>query len=540
MHHDDRLGLINDAFVLTQQRLQSWPQTLNLSLFLQHDTAFTVWQVALPSLAQVYQYLKYQNSTAHRLYVQYMQQAMSGVASQLNLSATATPSLSDAILESVVGRYLVRFNVSGRVNVLRPIFTSLRSGQITAASISPNLIDMVLAVGVMDEGRLDDWQWVYETFYVAKMRARTNETVMDPLASLSMPAIIGILTSTRSAEALQRLLDNLLDPFYTAAGDIYTFLQLIAQNPRGLELLNAWLQQGDTFTQLQASIPAGAFGNFLRAFLSYNSQTQVIAELTTFFQRQTLADGVRESVNNGLLAAKANEDWLSVNYQPISDYLSSGVWRNSSVDLPSPPPPPPPAEANPWMDRRLPGTAQPSFYRVETMIDLDSSPPVFWGTVNITLRVTQPTDFLVVHRSDSLAISEVAMKGEDGLPIGIAGWVVLQRQPIPRSQLHPNSAATVHRHSVHRLLSHSHFQPTVRPVPGLLHQLHRAAGQPGHHSIRSDVCETGLPLLRRAVVQGSVRHLHPRVLPLSHSAVQHAGGQCYCIPCALRLGVDTI
>ena len=113
--HDDRLGLVNDAFVLTSLRYQSWPQTLNMSLFLQHELSFPVWQVAIPSLAQVYDYLKYQNSSAHMLYVQYMQQAMSSAAARLNISATVTPSASDAILESVLGLYLIRFNVSGRV-----------------------------------------------------------------------------------------------------------------------------------------------------------------------------------------------------------------------------------------------------------------------------------------------------------------------------------------------------------------------------------------------------------------------------------------
>ena len=305
---------------------------------------------------------------------------------------------------------------------LQSIFTSLYNGDISASSINPNLIDLVLEAGVMDETRSEQWLWVYETFYVTKMKALVNETEDDPLASLGFPALIRVLTATRSAAALQWILNGLFDPDFTYPAHIGQFLQQVAYNSRGLELVNAWIQQDGVFTQLQSSLPIRGQGtSVLQTVLSYNSQPQAIAQLTTFFQRQSMAENVRAAVNNGLAAAKVRQDWLSVNYQPISDYLSSEVWRNTSSDIPSPPSPPSPASSTPWLTRRLPDTAQPSSYRVETMIDLDSSPPAFWGTVNITLRVTRPTDFLVLHAHPSLTVADVSMKGEDGLPIEIQG-----------------------------------------------------------------------------------------------------------------------
>ena len=59
-------------------------------------------------------------------------------------------------------------------------------------------------------------------------------------------------------------------------------------------------------------------------------------------------------------------------------------------------------------------------YVVDTKIDLDSSPPRFWGTVNITLRVTEPTDHLLLHAHSSLTTSGVWMTGEDGGMVDIA------------------------------------------------------------------------------------------------------------------------
>ena len=132
IHHDDRLGLVNDAMVLVNGLgLYTWPQALGLTNYLQNELSFPVWQVATPSLLDVYNRLKYSNNTAKAIYIQYMQQEMSGVGSYLNLTASASSYVkaSDAILDGLLALPLVRFNVSGRVNQLLPMFEDLYSGR---------------------------------------------------------------------------------------------------------------------------------------------------------------------------------------------------------------------------------------------------------------------------------------------------------------------------------------------------------------------------------------------------------------------------
>ncbi len=204
--HDDRLGLVNDAFVLTSLRYQSWPQTLNMSLFLQRETSFPVWEVALPSLEGVYNYLKYHNDTARGLYQSYMAQAMSGVASRLNISAVGQSSISDAILESILGYSLVRFNVSGRVEPLRQIFDQLFLGLISLSSINPNVVDLVLEAGTVNAIAPSRWQWVFDNVYLAKINqpANNNDTDYDARAALGYPQIIvtSPLTNTTHTDML--------------------------------------------------------------------------------------------------------------------------------------------------------------------------------------------------------------------------------------------------------------------------------------------------------------------------------------------------
>ena len=420
IHHDDRLGLVNDAFVLVVQGLQSWPATLNLALFLQHDISFPVWQVALPSLLSVTQYLKYHEDGVRELYLQYLQQALSGVAAHLNVSSSNT-SIPDAILESTVGLSLVRLNVSGRVEPLRALFASLWSGASSLRAINPDLIDVVLEAGVMDEAATAQWLWVYNSFYVAKLQWAVNGTSdEDPLASLSFANLVRVLTCTRSAQALQWLLDDLFEPSAILPAHIPAFLQSIAYNSRGLQLVNAWLQAPGNFDKLQAAVPSNGLGPLLESLLGYNTQAAVISQLTSFFSDVSLTPGVRTQVNRGIATANSNVAWLTANLPLIGDYLNSGVWRNSSYTPPTPPAPPAPADPAPWLSSRLPDTAQPSSYTVETMIDLDSSPALFWGAVNITLRTTRPTDHLVLHAASSLDVAGVSMRGADGQPVAIA------------------------------------------------------------------------------------------------------------------------
>ena len=452
IYHDDRLGLVNDAFVLSSLSAQSWPATLNLSLFLQHDTSFPVWQVAYPSLFTVYTYIKYHNSTARVLYEQYMQQAMSGVAARLDLSRTATPSAADAILESLLGLAMVRFNVSGRVDALKLMFDQLYAERIRVSDINPNLIDMVLEAGIVDGSRPAAWQWVYEHFYLQRLPYLTNMTMDDPLASLSFANIVRALTASQSQVELQVLLDNLFDPTLIAQQHIPTFLQGIAYNHLGLPLVNRWLMTGDHFTSLIGNVTQQqARTTMIQTVLGYNTQVETITELALFFQGVDMPQQVRNATDAGLRTAAANVAWLSANYMPLQQYLESGVWRR--------PDGPPAAGPTPWLDRRLPDTAQPMSYTVVQQIDLDSSPPTFSGSVDIAVQVLRPTMHLVLHAHPSLTVSAVSMLSAGGAAIPIASvW-----RYTPNQYVVLNFSSLVQAQTSAQL--HLEFSATLSPQP---------------------------------------------------------------------------
>jgi glutamyl aminopeptidase len=108
---------------------------------------------------------------------------------------------------------------------------------------------------------------------------------------------------------------------------------------------------------------------------------------------------------------------------------------SSSTGAAPPPPPPPDGSSStgsdvpynpetPWLFPRLPNTTVPTHYDVLETIDLAGS--VFWGTVNISLRITRPSDHIVLHALD-LQCSDVSLRLDDGRYIAPAAvWTFAQ------------------------------------------------------------------------------------------------------------------
>ena len=328
--HDDRLGLVNDAFVLATLGRQSWPATLNLSLFLQHDVSLPVWQVAYPALMTVWNNVLY--TDVKELYGEYLRQAMSGVASHLNLTG-GPQSLSDSILETLMGSALLRFRVSARVDELQRIFEELYSGSRRVADVNPNLLDLVLEAGVTDGSRSSvRWDWVYGRFYLSLLRNGTDNTTSDDVLNpLGFPAIIRVLTTTRFPDRLQAVLNSTLDstlpPLGIAVQHCLTFLLGVARNELGLPLFNAWLMAPSTFVQLQAALGTAALGQLLQVAVGLNSVEEEIDALAGFFASKDVEQGVRTAITSGLNTARARLPWLTAQLPPLRAYLRSGGWR---------------------------------------------------------------------------------------------------------------------------------------------------------------------------------------------------------------------
>ena len=337
VHHDDRLGLVSDVYVFAQQSLLSYPQVLNISLFLQHDRAFTVWQVAHPLLVSLYERLRY--TPARGFMAGYMQQALSTAAASIDVTNSGKSAIAaDELLENAIGSSLVRFNAAGKRDAIQAIYKQLYNGWPfdSFTDVDPNLIELVLEVGVA-EGGMDDWVFVYENVWVQKLLNPDN----DPVPALSLEQTLFILSTPRTPSVLQSVLNKLNTTFNAASFDsdeTTALLIYIAYNDIGLDLFNSWIQQPAlesgtpaVLTALNATLSEDNMRQLIASTLALNFEDNTFDNLAALYTSQLPYD-VSGAIRVGRNAAVANSRWQAQYYQPVADYLLSQQWvrRDSS------------------------------------------------------------------------------------------------------------------------------------------------------------------------------------------------------------------
>lgn len=330
MYHDDRLGLISDMYVFAQQGILRYPQVLNFSVFLQHDRAFTVWQVAHPQLTSLYQLIRY--TEVGPTMADYMRQALSTAAGSINIRNNS--AAADQILENVIGSSMIRFNAAGKRDQLRAVFEQLYDGSIQLGDVNPNLITLVLEAGVA-QGTAADWQWVYEEFWLPKLNV--NRT--DPLPALRTYTILQTilaapLTPPVIRQVFRVLADSSSTRLFPSANDAYTVLVSTVNNDVGLPVFNSWIQSPGAFAALNNTFTPRLMQSLIYDTLSLNVNATVIQQLSAFYMQQApqLSYDITAVLSDARQAAQRTIDWLTLYYQPIAEYLRSRQWQRRSSE----------------------------------------------------------------------------------------------------------------------------------------------------------------------------------------------------------------
>jgi len=330
VHHDDRLGLLSDVYVFAQQSLLSYPQVLDMSLFLQHDRAFTVWEVAYPLLAYLYSNLRYTNAGSYM--AAYMQQALSTAAASINVLNTTGQTAADELLEMVIGDAIVRFNAGGKRADVQAVYQQLSSKWPFSSftDIDPNLIALVLQVGVAD-GTMLDWEFVYVNVWLQKLL-----NADDPVPAVSLAQTLAILAAPRTPSVLQSVLNSLNATKNSErfnGDDTTTLLRYIALNDIGLPLFNDWIQQPQldsntpaVLTALNAILSPANMRQLISFTLSLNVDSVTLAKLVDFYTAQTLGYDITGAINAGRDEANRYMRWAALYYEEVAEYLISQRW----------------------------------------------------------------------------------------------------------------------------------------------------------------------------------------------------------------------
>jgi len=331
MWHDDRLGLISDVFEFAARSIFTYAQAMEFSLFLQHDRAFTVWQVAHPDLSMLYNRLRY--TKAGPWMEEYMQQALTAAASSIDVLNTTRASAAEEQLVNIIGSSILRFNSAGKRDQLLTIFNRIYDDWPFSSftDIDPNLVYLVLQAGVAN-GTFDKaWKFVYVDVWEQKLLSKD-----DPAPALSFDDVLNILASPRQPSTIHALLNSLnttSNAMLFTGSDTVQLLIGVAANDIGLPLFNDWIAQPatDTAPSVLSALNSTLSPDNMRALiantLSLNTNMDVVAGLFNVYNDAGLGYDISRALLAGRTAAQRNVDWLSQYYQPLEDYLSAGQWR---------------------------------------------------------------------------------------------------------------------------------------------------------------------------------------------------------------------
>ena len=77
---------------------------------------------------------------------------------------------------------------------------------------------------------------------------------------------------------------------------------------------------------------------------------------------------------------------------------------------------------HPWLSQRLPTYLQPTHQSIELFIDLDHPTPTFYGSVTISLNITQPVDAVLLHVGPNIQPTAVSLTADDASLVPHLQW----------------------------------------------------------------------------------------------------------------------
>ena len=298
---------------------------LNVSVFLTRETSFVVWTVATPALLNLWNRVKYQYTDPQGLadMRDYISQLMSTVAQRVSFQPKTT--VADEVLETLLGPTIARFDLGRRAEVER-LYQRVAAGEVKVTDLPPNVVDLVLQVGMeATTGNVFD-SFVYKSLYRGKVNTTGGQDPNDPYATLGYPSILQALASTQDPASLNQIFQRAADPAYFRPEDAGAVIRLAAANDMGLPLINAFLNSTQYFALWNASLSQVEWGLTLQTTLGLHTWPSVIASLSDFMAAQTVTPYVRQRITAGLATANVNAQWISAHWPAMSTFLQSRTW----------------------------------------------------------------------------------------------------------------------------------------------------------------------------------------------------------------------
>lgn len=298
----DRAGLVDDMFAFAQAGLTTPVAALELTQFLERESDYTVWAMALDGLNGMGGLLRYEDC-----YGRFQKHVLSLMGPAL-LEVGWTPSDAEPHLTKLLRSLLLANAVSlghqPSIDTAKELFKALVA---TGREIPQDLRNAVYRAGVATGG-LDAYEWMLQRYQTANVAA-------EKLRALSA------LAYAREPYLLQRTLRLSLSPLVRSQ-DTVRVVALVANNPAGTAL--AWEFFRDNYRVFYERYGGGHFliESLIKAVTTHFSTEAKLAEVNQFFKDHFVEGGSR-AIEQSVETIEYRIHWLATNLATVDAWLTA-------------------------------------------------------------------------------------------------------------------------------------------------------------------------------------------------------------------------
>uniref|UniRef100_A0A8C4SES3 Aminopeptidase n=1 Tax=Erpetoichthys calabaricus TaxID=27687 RepID=A0A8C4SES3_ERPCA len=299
----DRAGLIDDAFSLARAEILNYGKALNLTLYLQSESSYIVWQRVSSAIAYIRDMLS-SDATLHPKFQAYFQDQVKDHADRLGWEDTGT-HLERLLRETILGIACQMGHQSalGNASIL---FHEWMAGK----RVPVNLRLLVYRYGMQNSGNETSWNKMFEEYTQTNL-AQEKEKLLYGLASV------------QNITLLDRFLKAIKDESIVRSQDVFTIIRYVSYNQYGETMAWDWTQLNWDYLVKRFTLNDRNLGRLItRITTRFNTELH-LWKMENFFETYPEAGAGEGPRKQALESVRNNIRWLASNKNEIQAWLES-------------------------------------------------------------------------------------------------------------------------------------------------------------------------------------------------------------------------
>ncbi|XP_034530930.1 glutamyl aminopeptidase [Notolabrus celidotus] len=303
----DRTSYVDDVFALARADVIDYGNAFNLTIYLNKEEDYIVWDRVSSSMAYVRDMLS-DNDDLYPKFQKLFREHVQAISTQLGWEDDGTQT--ERLLRETVLGIACQMGDQGALNEASRIFDQWISE--TISSVAVNLRLLVYRYGMKNSGTEEKWNVMFQRYKTSTL-AQEKDKLLYGLASVN------------NVDLLYKLLEASKDETVVRSQDLFTVVRYVSLNPVGQSMAWDWTTLNWDYLVNRYTINDRNLGRLLgRISTSYNTELQ-LWKMEHFFSLTPDAGAGQMPRQQALETVRNNIEWIRANENEIRRWLENNV-----------------------------------------------------------------------------------------------------------------------------------------------------------------------------------------------------------------------